>query len=96
MNEVRHGKEKLYKGSYLIVFYDKSDERLMYMFDTIRDILKFMKKPLTSHNRILVNTIIARALKTKNHFTRFLTGETLRVYLINTSDDEKGEQINED
>lgn len=84
MREVRHGTHKLYKGSYFIVFYDKTDEYLQYMFDTVRDILKFMNKPCSKMNINQVNVELYRALKSENHFTRFLTGEVLRVYIINT------------
>ena len=85
MIEVRKGTQKLYKGHYFIVFYDKTDEYLMYMFDNARDILKFMGKKITRNNVTEINHRIARALKTDTHFTRFLTGEVLRVYIIDTN-----------
>lgn len=81
MREVRKGTYKYYKGSFIITFYDKTDEYLMYMFDNVRDILKFMEKPITRANVNLINNEIYRALKTETHFTRFLTGEVLKVYL---------------
>lgn len=84
MIEVKHGKQKLYKGHYFIVFYDVHDEQLMYMFDNVRDILAYMKKPITRQNINLVNVELYRALKTDTHFTKFLTGKTLRVYIIDT------------
>lgn len=71
-----------YKGQYFLVFYDKTDEYFQYMFDNVRDILKFMDKPLTRTNINQVNVELYRALKSINHFTRFLTGEVLRVYMI--------------
>lgn len=84
MAEPRRGTFKYYKGSFIISFYDKTDEYLMYMFDNVREILKFMGRPITSANVRLINNELYRALKTENHFTRFLTGEVLRVYLIKT------------
>lgn len=84
MKEVRKGTFKLYKGQFVIVFYDKTDEYFMYMFDNVRDILTFMKRPITRTNVNLVNNELYRALKTDTHFTRFLTGEVLRVYIIKT------------
>lgn len=96
MKEVRNGTHRLYKGEYIIVFYDKTDDYLLYMFDNVRDVLRFMNKPITRNNVTLVNTIIARALKTETHFTRFLTGEVLRVHIINVaSSDEDDEKENE-
>lgn len=84
MIEVRRGTQKLYKGHYFIVFYDETDEYLKYMFDNVRDILKFMGKALTRENVQKVNLYIVRALKRDTHFTRFLTGELLRLYIIDT------------
>lgn len=74
--------QKLYKNKYFLVFYDKTDEDLMYMFDNVRDILKFMGKSLTKQNINLINVEIYRALSSKEHFCRFLTGEVLRIYII--------------
>lgn len=79
----RHGPHKFYKGEFFIVFYDKTDEYLMYIFDNVREILRFMGKPCTRTNVNLINNEIYRALKTDTHFTRFLTKkEVLRVYII--------------
>lgn len=75
-----------YKGCYFLVFYDKNDEHLMYMFDNVRDILKFMGRPVTRRNVNQVNVELYRALSSDEHFCRFLTGETLRVYMISNVD----------
>lgn len=82
MCQARTGPRKLYRGSYFIVFYDESDEELRYLFDNVRDILKFMKRPVTRTNINLVNVELYRAFKRRGHFTRFLTGEKLRAYMI--------------
>lgn len=84
MIEVRKGTQKLYKGHYFIVFYDQQDEYLRYMFDNVRDILKFMGKALTRENVLKINNYIVRALKRDTHLTRFLNGEPLRLYIIDT------------
>lgn len=96
MKEVRHGTHKLYKGRYFIVFYDKTDERLKYMFDNVRDILTFQKKQHTRDNVNRVNVEIYRALKSKEHFTTFLTKkEVLRVYIIDTDTNDDDIDIDE-
>lgn len=82
MNEVRRGPRKFYKGRYFIVFYDKTDEVLEHMFDNVREILKFQKKEITRQNVNLINVELYRALRTKEHITKFLTGEVMRVYII--------------
>ena len=78
----RKGTHKYYKGSFFIVFYDKTDEFLKYMFDNVREILEYMNKPVTRTNVNIINNEIYRALKTETHFTRFLNNEILRVYII--------------
>ena len=72
----------LYKGKYFIVFYDKTDEHLLYMFNNVKEILDFKKKEVNRNNIILVNVELYRALKSEFHFTRFLTGDVMRVYII--------------
>lgn len=76
------GSTKYYKGQYFLAFYDKDGEWMKYMFDNIRDILRFQKKALTRQNISRVSVEIYRALRTDSHLTRFLTGEWLRVYMI--------------
>lgn len=88
MKEVRSGSFKQYRGKFFIVFYDKTDEWLKYMFDNVRDILTFMKRPITRQNVNIINNELYRALKTDTHFTRFLTGEVLCVHIIKTSDED--------
>lgn len=74
---------KFYKGAFLIAFYDIDDNELMYLFDNVNEVLKFMKKPQTPENLQLVRTEIYRGLRRKDNFTRFLTGEILKIFLIN-------------
>ena len=75
-------KLKLFKKRYLIVFYDKTDEVLLYLFDNITERLKYQGKEITQQNINNIKIDLYRALKTKEHFVRFLTGEVMRVYLI--------------
>lgn len=82
MIEVRRGTQQLYKGHYFIVFYDASDRYLKYMFDNVRDILKYMKKEVNRINVNLINVELYRALKRDTHLTRLLNGELLKVYII--------------
>ena len=84
MREVRSGTFRYYKGSFFIVFYDKTDEWIKYIFDNVRDILKFMGKEINRQNVNLINNELYRALKTDTHFTRFLTGEVLTVHIVKT------------
>lgn len=92
MYQSKTGPQRLYRGSYFIVFYDEADEELRYLFDNVRDILTFMKRPVTRTNINLINVELYRAFKRQNHLTRFLTGEKLRVYMI--ADIEDDDDIN--
>lgn len=77
-----------YKGKYFIVFYDRTDERILYTFDNIKEILKFQKKEINPYNARLLNIELYRALKSDEHFVTFLTGEVMRVYIIDKEEEE--------
>ena len=85
----RKGSHSMYKGRYFIVFYDKTGENLLYMFDNVREILKFQGKPLTRQNINYVNVRLYRALKTDTRFVTFLTGEVMRVYIFDENEEEE-------
>ncbi len=84
--EQKFNKRSLYKGKYFLVFYDKTDEELLYLFENVREILKFMGKEITRQNINIINVELYRALRSTEHFCRFLTGEVLRVYMISNVD----------
>lgn len=84
--------KKLYKGKYFIVFYDKNDERLLYTFDNVKEILKFQKKEINTYNARLLNIELYRALRSDEHFITFLTGEVMRVYIITDKEEETHEE----
>ena len=84
MIEGRQGQTKLYKGHYFIVFYDETDEILMYMFDNVREILRYLNKPITRENVLKISKCICVALRTETHITRVIKGKPLRVYIIDT------------
>ena len=83
---IQRNTRSLYKGRFFLVFYDKSDENLKYMFDNVRDILKFMGQEVTRLNVNRINVELYKAFSSKEHFCRFLTGEVLRVYMISNDD----------
>lgn len=82
--------ERLYKEKFFIVFYDKTDTNLLYMFNNVRDILKFQGKEATRRNVNLINVELYRALRSKTHFIRFLTGEMMKVFIIEEGEEENG------
>ena len=78
---------RYYRGRYLIVFYDKTDELLLHVFNNVREILKFQKKKLTRKNINLINVELYRALKREGNFCKFLDGSSMRVYIVDMIDD---------
>ena len=92
LNEI--DRSQLYKGKYIICFYDKTGERLLYMFDNIKEILCFQRKEINDTNTNLIAVELYRALKTDTHFVKFLTGEVMQVYAINVEEFEE-EETNE-
>lgn len=86
-----YGPHRFYKGHYIIVFYDKTDERLKHIFDNVRDILNFQKKEVNRQNVNIINQEIYKALKSEHHFVTFLTGELMRLYIVDCDDDEDEE-----
>ena len=78
---------RYYRGRYLIVFYDKTDELLLHVFNNVREILKFQKKKLTRKNINLINVELYRALKREGNFCKFLDGSSMRVYIIDMIED---------
>lgn len=84
--EIRYGPHEYYKGKSFIVFYDKTDENLKYMFNNVREILEFLGKDCSRANVNRMNVEIYLALKRKGHFTRMLKNELLRIYIIDLDD----------
>ena len=75
-------KEKLFKGRYVIVFYDATDEWQIAMFDNIHQICKYKKLDYTPASYNLVKIELYRALRRPGNRTTMLTGETMHVYLV--------------
>lgn len=84
---LKQTKKRNYKGQYFIVFYDEADEELLHMFDNVQDILLYQQKPITRTNVNLVNVELYRALKRADHLSRFLTGEWMKVYIIENDEE---------
>lgn len=94
--KVRKGSHSLYHGRFFLVFYDESDEQLLYIFDNCREILKFQNKEITRENINAINFYLFKALSRENHYCRFLTGKPMRVYLIDIKDNDEYENIKDE
>lgn len=85
----RDGPHSNYKGRYFIVFYDKTGEHVLHIFDNVREILKFQGRPITRQNVNDVNVRLYRALKSDTHFVTFLTGQVMTVYIFDINEEEE-------
>ena len=81
---------KLYKNKYAISFYSEDGEDFRYLFYNVKEILKFKKIPINEKNVRDMNITIYNVLKKgkENNKCRFLTGETMRLYLVDMYDEE--------
>ena len=80
--------DKLYKNKGFLAFYDEQGENILYMFDNVRQILAFQNKPITKNNVNLLNVELYRALRSDTHNIKFLTGEKMKVYVIDVEEEE--------
>ena len=85
--ELKANRYKFYKGRYIITFYDKDDEFMLHMFDSVKDILKFQGKEITKQNVQRLNILLYIALKNPNTVTKILDGEPMRIHIIDILDE---------
>lgn len=79
--------EKLFKNKYIIVFYDKSDENLVYLFNNRKEICEALNRPITNRNLNTISINLYRSLKRKDHKSNLFKGESLKVYIIDIEED---------
>lgn len=74
-------KNGFYKGKYFIAFYDKDGEEYINSFDSVIQILYYLKKPITRKEIYKLSWTISVALK-YDKVVYFLDGKPRRIYLI--------------
>lgn len=79
--------DKLYKNRYVILFYEKDDDTLKYMFDNVRQICKALKWEINRRNLNIIQVNITRSLRRKSHKTYLFRGQCLRVYIVDVCDE---------
>lgn len=80
--------EKLYKGHYVIVFYEQDDDTFKYLFNNITEICKELGLDVNRKNMNKIQVDIYRSLRRSNHQTNLFRRQCLKVYIVDVSDDE--------
>lgn len=75
-------KARLYKGKYIIAFYDR-DDSFVDSFDTIRELVtRGQGKEPTKQNLLTATLSLSYALKHEDHHTTMLGGKPMTVHLL--------------
>lgn len=82
---------KYFKGRYCIVYYDKTDENCVAMFNNIWEICKYKKLEMIPKNYTITKVELYRALKRPGQITRMLNGKLMHVYLIDIISEDEDE-----
>lgn len=80
-------KTKFYKSKYCIVYYTYDEEQFVASFDNVFEICKYKKLAITDNNLQKTKVELYRALKRETHHTTMLNGKSMKVYLIDMSDE---------
>lgn len=78
----KKGEELYNKKTHFLSFYDAEDERLVAIFDSIREICLFKKLSPTSKNLNLIQVHLCLALKRPDCTTWLLNGKLMHVHLV--------------
>lgn len=78
---------KLYKGKYVLAFYEKDDDTLAFMVDNLRDVCKRLKWEVNRKNMNYIQVDIYRSLRRPTHQTNLFKGKCYKVYIIDVSED---------
>lgn len=81
--------ERLYKGRYVILFYERDDDTLKYMFDNVRQICNALGWKINRKNMNYIQVDVNRSLKRKNHITNLFRGQCLRIYIEDVLEEDK-------
>ncbi len=87
-NSQSQQKSNLYKRRYHIAFYGDDDETYIAGFDNVTDICRYKGLALNKTNLEMLRSELCHALQRDGNSTRMLNGKSMRVYLIDTEDDE--------
>ena len=84
--------EKLYKGKYILSFYEKDDDTLAFIACNLREVCKRLRWEVNRKNMNVIQVNVYRALKRQNHQINLFKGKAYRVYLIDDTEEDIWEE----
>lgn len=79
---------RLYKGRYVVMFYEKDDDTLKYMFNNLTQVCRQLGWEVNRQNMNRIQVDIHRSLKRSNHQTNLFRKQCLKVYIVDVLDDD--------
>lgn len=79
--------EKLYKGKFIIAFYEKDDETLYDVFSNTREVTIAVGLEPTRENVIWISHKLVRAFRKKTHYIDIF-GRLMKAYPVNVVDED--------
>lgn len=81
--------EKLYKGKYVLVFYEKDDDTLKYLFNNLREVCEKLGWEINRRNMNRIQVDIYRSLRRPNHQTNLFRRQCLKVYIVDITEEDE-------
>lgn len=78
--------ERLYKGKFIIAFYEKDDETLYDVFSNTREVTIAVGLEPTRDNVIWISHKLVRAFRKKTHYIDIF-GRLMKAYPVNVVDE---------
>lgn len=79
--------ERLYKTKYVLAFYEKDDDTLVFIANNCIEICKRLGWKVNKRNMNYIQVDIYRSLRRSNHQTNLFRGKCYKVYIIDMTED---------
>lgn len=81
--------QQLYKKRYVIAFYKRDDDTLLYLFNNVEQVCRAAGLEVTYSNMHKISTSLYKSLRREDHHTRMLNGKLMCVHIIDVTDDDE-------
>lgn len=79
--------EKLYKGKYVLVFYERDDDTLAFLASNLTEVCERLGWEVNKKNMNYIKVDIYRSLRRENHQTNLFRGKCYKVYIVDMTED---------